>query len=314
MIRIFCSLVATSFLLCASSGLRAQEVVGESVISVTATQVITYSATEMDYTTSYYYDAEADGFLWQNGTVIRSGYALGNPTGDGYMSAPTVINSTYEIQTNHWLIAYYYVTGYGYDDPYGYGLIDGGGYGGTGDIYAPGTPEFVGASSYYIGSTYVATTSNEPVVTALQVWSGDPVQGGSGYLVLYGTDLTTYWGATTVASSSGVSTSVTYESPTQINLSFMIDGGATVGTDTVSVSDLFGISSQPFTIYSSGSGWVAEDGLSGVVTSSVEDPDGTWEFSMSQDDFTTLYANTQEYFQSCGCQDISNVLQTWGIP
>ena len=158
----------------------------------------------------------------------------------------------------------------------------------------------------------MATTSNEPVVTALQVWSGDPVQGGSGYLVLYGTDLTTYWGATTVASSSGVSTSVTYESPTQINLSFMIDGGATVGTDTVSVSDLFGISSQPFTIYSSGSGWVAEDGLSGVVTSSVEDPDGTWEFSMSQDDFTTLYANTQEYFQSCGCQDISNVLQTWG--
>ena len=55
----------------------------------------------------------------------------------------------------------------------------------------------------------------------------------------------------------------------------------------------------------------APAGLGGVITSASSDPNGGYDLDMGTDDFTTLYGNTQEYFQSCGCQDLANLLQIW---
>jgi len=76
-----------------------------------------------------------------------------------------------------------------------------------------------------------------------------------------------------------VSTSVTYESPTQINLTYSISAGATPGSSGLNVSTLFGSSSQSFTIYATGTSWIDTFGVS-------TDTDGN--VVLTQDDFNSL--------------------------
>lgn len=57
--------------------------------------------------------------------------------------------------------------------------------------------------------------------------------------------------------------------------------------------------------------WIAAAGLSDVITGATVNSDGSYTLSMSQSDFTDLYANTQQYFQSCGCPDLGNLQDAW---
>lgn len=82
---------------------HAQNVVAESAITLTSGTITTYSLTEMDYSTSLYYDAEADAFLWQSGSVIQSQYFTGSPDASGSLYAAAIAGDAYEIQTNHWV-------------------------------------------------------------------------------------------------------------------------------------------------------------------------------------------------------------------
>jgi hypothetical protein len=81
-------------------------VVGVSTLSIANGSAATYSATELDYTASLYYDAGTVGTLYEEGTPIRSGSASNSGLADGYMSAPATAWKDYDLQTDHYVIAY----------------------------------------------------------------------------------------------------------------------------------------------------------------------------------------------------------------
>src|SRR5207245_636556 len=56
---------------------------------------------------------------------------------------------------------------------------------------------------------------------------------------------------------------------------------------------------------------IQQNGLSSVIPSWVQNPDGSFTLNMGDTDFNELYGNTQAYFQQCGCQDVSNLLGLW---
>jgi len=214
-----------------SSVAQAQQGVGTSALTITASTVTTHSSTQLDYYTAYYYDAIADGFLWEDSNVIRSGSAIAGVHAYGYMSAPMAINKIYQIQTNHWVRAYYYYyvqTTIIYQDPYGFSWISTGQYD-TGHTFEPPCTytvvEYV--QDYYLGSTYVGSVTYIPSVGGIIPIPDPPTQGTSGYIEIYGYHLTSYWGPTSVSiDGGGVSTSITYttwENPYQVNVYYTID-------------------------------------------------------------------------------------------
>ncbi len=106
-----------------STPAQAQQVIGVSAIVYPNPYTVdTYSATYLDYYANYYYDPYVGGYLSQRiqpylpwGPDIRQGSAYGGSgsTADGYMQAPLIVPSEYKLESDHWLIAYYY-----YEDPY----------------------------------------------------------------------------------------------------------------------------------------------------------------------------------------------------
>src|ERR1700688_1280631 len=110
----------------------AQQVIGYSEIlsSTNSTHIDTWSETDMDANTAYYYDAYVEGYLFQNNSLVIDGYAQGNPYAGGGFTEPLTVGDTYEIDSYHYLIQYFsYQDAYGnyyYDTPYYY-LADGGG-------------------------------------------------------------------------------------------------------------------------------------------------------------------------------------------
>ena len=243
-------LLVPALILGAALTANAQYMVGVSAIGISGGSVNTYSATEMDYATSLYYDAEADGFIWQNGTsVVTSGYGYGSPTAEVYLSTPATLNTGFMIQTNHWLIAYYYYwngSGYTYVDEYGYGFISAGNYGGnSGNINAPDIYQETLTQAYYVGSTYVTDDTYPPSIAGINV-IGSPVRGSSGYVEVYGSYLAKYAGPTTCGiDGAGVSCSLTYQNiyaQGQVNLSYNIATNANTGPHNLWVTTPFGTS------------------------------------------------------------------------
>lgn len=110
----------------------AQQVVGVSaIIDVSNGSITTYSATEVDYNTSLYYEPYIEGYLYQDGNLIGAGSATANTTSncdgtissqvaEGCIQKPLNYGSTYEIESDHYLImafAYYDGTNYYYSNP-----------------------------------------------------------------------------------------------------------------------------------------------------------------------------------------------------
>ena len=119
---IFCLavlLTAFTFVVLTATKAQAQQVIGVSIVYPHPVTVDTYSATQIDYTTYYYYDPYVEGYLfkrpqpllpWQQ---INSGYAYGGKGGSspllagGTMQSPLTVPSEYQLESDHYLIACY---------------------------------------------------------------------------------------------------------------------------------------------------------------------------------------------------------------
>ncbi len=236
-------------------GLHGQMVTGMSDIAIQCIGcgVDSYSLTELDYNASVWYDARADGFLSRGGSIVSSRtYAYGNPYVNFYLSTPLVYNTNFQIQTNHWIRAYYevYVTEYGgyrYADPYGFSMISTGNYGGSAGIEPTYQYSYITSQDIYVGATYVGFSSPSPVINGIDV-IGTPTRGSSGYVAIYGS----YFGGlqSVTVDGTGVSVSTTYESDTQVNISYTIAANATTGDHNLRLTTIFGPSNPAaFRVY-----------------------------------------------------------------
>ncbi len=90
---------------------------GISTVSVTNGTVSTYSATELDATASLYYDAQTVGTLYQDGTAIRQGVSpISAKAAGGTMTASAVAWDDYDLQTDHYAVAFF-VSGAYFENP-----------------------------------------------------------------------------------------------------------------------------------------------------------------------------------------------------
>lgn len=179
----------------------AQQVVGTSaILDVSNGYITTYSATEVDYQTSLYYEPYIEGYLFENGNLIGSGSATANTNSncdgnissqiaEGCIQKPDAPGNVYQIQSDHYLItAFAYTDGSGtsyYSNPDGFNFAEGG----SGPDYSPfypgGGPEYVSYQYIYLGTTAVDGTveqpsNNTPVLSGVQpdVWpSGQTTTG-----------------------------------------------------------------------------------------------------------------------------------------
>jgi hypothetical protein len=131
---------------------------GVSILSIRNGSATTYSATELDYAASLYYDAGTSATLYEEGAAIRSGSASGSGLADGYMSAPATAWKDYDIQTNHYVIAYipygpYFVNQFYYQDGSCAGYSSDCTFGPGGGVY------YVAVASIYLGSTLAHQTN-----------------------------------------------------------------------------------------------------------------------------------------------------------
>lgn len=140
-----------------------QQVVGVSVMAFNGDTIDTYSATELDYYADAYYDAYVEGYLFQNGGLIRSGSASSGSASNiayGYMSAPLILSQVYQLESDHYLMAAfaYYDGGTAYySNPYGFAFLPGGSSYPSGTPFLPGGgPVYVTVQYGYLGTTVVA--------------------------------------------------------------------------------------------------------------------------------------------------------------
>ncbi len=132
--------------------------IGISTISVTNGTVSTYSATELDATASLYYDAQTVGTLYQDGTAILQGVSpvTANAAG-GTMSASATAWDDYDLQTDHYAVAFF-VSGAYFENPLYLG--DGSCDDASSDcrIGLGGGVYWLEAASIYVGSTLAHQT------------------------------------------------------------------------------------------------------------------------------------------------------------
>lgn len=129
--------------------------------------------------------------------------------------------------------------------------------------YQNGSYTAVGDHYYWTGSPgwwqYDGTSSSAPqlarpihltLVDATQLVSGSAVRGGSGTMAIYGEDLSSERGSTSVA-IEGISASVTYQSPDnpyQINFSFTIPSNTATGSHAMTVTSYWGSYNTTFQV------------------------------------------------------------------
>ncbi len=134
-------------------------VTGTSIISVSNGTVNTYSATELGYAASLYYNAQTVGTLYQERTAIAGGVTpiLGGRAA-GYLSTPAINWNDYDLQTDHYVVAYF-ITGGLYQNPLYFSQ------GSCYDAYSDCTLSggsgayWIQAASIYLGSTLADQTN-----------------------------------------------------------------------------------------------------------------------------------------------------------
>ena len=222
-----------------------------------STQIETYSETYETADIAYYYEAYVQGFVYQNGAEINSGYALGSPYANdayGYLTSPLHVPDTYEIQSDHYVVAYYtYIdpnTGITYYDNPDYFTNDGS-FGGSND-FAPGSSScgcyYETVDYIYLGSTAVVMSSAPPAISGI---SPPGVSlGDSGTLTVTGTALVDVFTQTTTVniSGTGISWSVGSQTATQVTINYSVSTSAATGSRTLTLSTRFGSSSTTFNV------------------------------------------------------------------
>lgn len=272
-------------LLSFTPGMRAQQVTGVSaILDVSNGNITTYSATEVDYNTSAYYEPYVEGYLYENGTLIGSGSATANTNSncdgnissqiaEGCIQKPDSVGSTYQIQSDHYLItAFAYTDGGGtsyYSNPEGF-LGAPGGYGPDYSTFGPGGgPTYVNYQFIYLGTTAVNGTveqpdTNTPVLTGIQpnVWqSGQTTPGVVFSGQYFGTNPPTL----TFSPGDGISYTVTSSNDTQIVADVTVGQGTPDENISVSVTSN-GNNGQAFAPVGGG------QPTGGPITASVRNP------------------------------------------
>ncbi len=167
--QVLFTILGSVFIAANTTPVQAQSVIGVSaIVYPNPATVDTYSATSLDYYANYYYDAYVEGYLYQKAqpylpwVEIRSGSAYSGSssnTADGYMQAPLTVPSTYQLESDHYLVAYYsyydeYYGTWSYWNPYGYGFTSAGNP--SGYTFPFGSaPTSVEQQYIYLGTTVV---------------------------------------------------------------------------------------------------------------------------------------------------------------
>ncbi len=174
---------------------------GISTLSITNGVVSTYSATELDYTSSLYYESSTAATLFDNGNQVSS---LTSEVLSGNTTLTMTANATawddYDLQTDHYAVAYL-VSGDYYLNPFDWGddCEEA-----TGDCSIDGIEDFdyyLTAQTIYLGST-LADQTNVPQDGSVPVFSDQYVWGflGSGQTPPSGPAITlTAWEAAVAA-------------------------------------------------------------------------------------------------------------------
>ena len=149
---------------------------GISTISVTNGTVSTYSATELDSTSSLYYNAQTVGTLYQDGTAILQGVSpVTTNAAGGTMSSFATAWDDYDLQTDHYAVAFFISGGY-FENPLylGDGSCDDASSDCT--IGLGGGVYWLEAASIYVGST-LADQTNVPHDGSVPAFSDQSVWG-----------------------------------------------------------------------------------------------------------------------------------------
>jgi len=249
-------LLTAALLVASQCPVIAQQVVGVSAIldATNSSTIYTYSATELDYVASEYYDAAVEGYLFQNGSQIRWGYASSGSASNiayGYLNAPVSVGSDYQLESDHYLMAAYMVEyngSYYYSNPYYYPLMPSGGSGSSSSSYPSGGGDaYIEVQYIYLGTTAIGISTAPPYIGGIREWANGGtygVRGTSGYIEVYGQHLLDVFngGTTPAMSGNGVSVSVYWASANQVNLSYTIASSASAGDHTLTLSTRFGTS------------------------------------------------------------------------
>jgi hypothetical protein len=248
---------------------NAQTVYGYSSLYIGASYVTSDSETDLDYYAEMYYDVETDAYLYSNGYLATSG-SSGGSVG---LEVPTYVDTSYEIQTNHWIIAVA-------ESPYCFSCVGSAGWY-SGSLSVTGDWEWDDGDgdegSVYIGTTWAEgdTDGSPPSITGVDNTTyGNELRGTSGYVILYGSNFTTPYGSTSESFGFGYAT---YVSQTQINLYYSIPLDTDSGTYSgdIGVSTPYGSTSTNFYVYDptptitsmSSSSWNAGSVYSGFTIS-----------------------------------------------
>lgn len=198
---LFCAILVLGLCCLAASRAKAQQTYEYSEIAYddSTNTVQGYSATEVDYYTSYSYDAYVEGYLYdQSDNLLDSGYAEDSYLAEVYTSASADPDIEYTVDSYHDVIAVYYYEEidkspdgcwpcdgcntdcyYFYDntfwyDPFGFSSLSPGYYGSWWNLFGDGPPGEVENDEYdYLGSTsasvHVCSRPNGET-TATNVW------------------------------------------------------------------------------------------------------------------------------------------------
>ena len=156
--------LATVCCLFISQSTQAQYTTGISAITYDqySQMIFTYSATDIDYYTEFYYDVYVDAVIYKDGIFATNG-SDSDQNGDGiaevYLQQTSVqSNHAYHLFSDHFVIGFYEVYdptwGYGYWDPYGYDFLPGGTYPG-GYTFFPTGQTITQYGMIYLGTTQV---------------------------------------------------------------------------------------------------------------------------------------------------------------
>ncbi len=125
---------------------------GVSSLSITNGVVSTYSATTLDYTASLYYDSDTVATLFDEGVQVKQTPMPINSSTAISLSANATAWHDYDLQTDHYAIAYFLNGGY-YENPLYWGSSC---YDETGDCTINGSGGYaywITAAAIYVGST-----------------------------------------------------------------------------------------------------------------------------------------------------------------
>lgn len=218
--------------------------------STNASEIDTWSATYVSPDLAYYYGAYVAGYLYQNSTLIDSGYADRYPWENyayGGMSPPLVVGDLYTLESDHYLVAFY-IYGYdAYNNPLywnpSYFLPGSGGPDPSGWDFAPGGGNLYYYTEYlYLGTTAVQMSSAAPWISSISPSSGSV--GTSGTITVQGEDLIDVFTQTTTPAMTGSGVNLAVASPTsnEVSLSYSIATNASTGTHDLTLTTRFGTS------------------------------------------------------------------------